>query len=252
MRRLRSAQLVIASTYTISGPWPVDRKSGFPFRTRLLLGFQGTKTARREGTTRQRRAFIADLHRFDRRIEQSGARFIGADGSLVGMRNPWISGVAVQEEFGGPIVIRRSQKAVPGADAMAAGKLSPCLLGGPLRGRVPGVVPAIVVAGLYPRGRRQDFAELAPAIFVRAKDAQRLVPELDVLGEQRRLTHRSTSSMREHRTEAGSPGVSQPVQAGPRPRRRRSPAASPSRSRRATEAVRRTNADYQIAIAIAT
>jgi hypothetical protein len=32
--------------------WFLDRKSGFPFRTpALLLGFQGTKTARREGTS---------------------------------------------------------------------------------------------------------------------------------------------------------------------------------------------------------
>src|SRR6267143_140498 len=61
---------------------------------------------------------------------------------------------------------------------------------GAVGGVVPGVVPAIVVTGLDAGRGGQDFAELRTAIFCGSESALGLVPELNVVWEQRLLVHR--------------------------------------------------------------
>src|SRR6266481_4252237 len=67
---------------------------------------------------------------------------------------------------------------------------------GAVGGVVPSVVPAIVVTGLDAGRGGQDFAELRTAIFCGSESALGLVPELNVVWEQRLLVHRRRGQWR--------------------------------------------------------
>ena len=128
---------------------------------------------------------IGNLDRFNGRIVQSTARLIAGDGFLVGAVNPWIVRVSVQEELRDAVVGCRAQKAVSRADVMASRQLLAGFVGYSLAGRIPFVVPAVEIAGDNAGHRGKNLTELAAAIAGAAERSLGLVPELQVVREER-------------------------------------------------------------------
>jgi hypothetical protein len=132
---------------------------------------------------RKRRALVRDLDRLDRRIEECGAGFVAVHASPVGVGDARIPRVPVEVELGRAIVVGGAQISVARANLVPAAKLVVGLARDPVGQGVPGSVPAVIVPWLDPSGDGERFADLAAAIFVRGDDAQRLKPEVWIVGE---------------------------------------------------------------------
>ena len=84
----------------------------------------------------------------------------------------------MEVELGRAIVVGGAQISVARADLVTTAKLFVGLARDPVGDGVPGLLPALIVAGFDPPGHGEDFADQAAAIFVRGDDAQGLEPEI--------------------------------------------------------------------------
>ena len=129
---------------------------------------------------------VGDLHHLDRGSAQRRGVLKALRGAAIGVVDARIGGVAMQEELGSPVVVARSHQPVAGAGAMPGGKLVLRFGGDPVGGGQPLVVPAVIVAGDDVLCRREDFADVGPAVGGVTQGAQGLEPKLRVIGEQDR------------------------------------------------------------------
>ncbi|GAB7188603.1 hypothetical protein ATKI12_8434 [Kitasatospora sp. Ki12] len=144
-------------------------------------------------------ALVGDADRLDARGVQGGGRPEALHAAVVGVVVAGVAGVAVQEELGRAVVVGRPEEAVPGAHPVACRQGPPGLVGDPVGGGQPLVVPAVVVAFHDALAGGHDLAEVGAAVGDVTHRAQGLVPELGVVREQQ-LLHR-THSPRRHQAQ---------------------------------------------------
>src|SRR5262249_19876122 len=100
------------------------------------------------------------------------------------MAQSWVGRRAVQKELRIAVVVRRAQRAIPCADRSTGRKAHFRLVGYAIGGRLPFIMPAVVIADLDAARGRHRLAELGAAIVGGADDTEGLEPELRIFLEQ--------------------------------------------------------------------
>src|SRR5271166_2106992 len=146
----------------------------------------GRRDARRAAAVHiagKRRPLKGDLDRLDRRLEQRRSLPEALNLTVISAADAWVIRLAVQEELGVAVVVGRAQVAVPCTDVVPAGQRRFGLCGYALRGGEPLVVPAVVIARLDLLDGHRDLAEVGTAVGAVTEAAERLKPELLIVGE---------------------------------------------------------------------
>ncbi len=146
-------------------------------RTRCWNGIGAIEIAGQGG------ALIWNLDRLDGQVEQLRGLPEAGDALLIRMAHSGVGRIGVQEELGVAVVVRCAQQTVARAHAAACPKGRMRFRHNCVGGRLPLMVPPIVVAGLDPGCRHHCLAELRTAVIGSADDAQRLEPELRVIAK---------------------------------------------------------------------
>jgi hypothetical protein len=126
---------------------------------------------------------VGDPHRFDHGPVQARRRREARGTALVGVVDPGITGITVEEELGGAVVRRRAQHAVAGTDPVSGVQTGLRLGLHAVGGGSPRGVPALVVTGRDLLGRGEHLTDIGSAVGGVPEDPQRLEPELRVIGE---------------------------------------------------------------------